>query len=238
MKLLFPATVALLALSGCTTRPGTPVDYFPLGVGHDWLYQVTAPGRDPRLLQFHIVSEAAGDRGETRFLLDDSGTRYYLRHGQMVAYSISPDIWTVFLAGPLTRGSRFDGAVAVVPDFTERPEGEPTPTPQTGFEAMRTVKSSGYKTVTETRRSITVPAGKFTDCLEVTHFAGATTGVKYFAPGVGMVFAEAWFEDEKTKERSLITRQELVGYRITGRTGGTLDPERALAPRTTDSSTP
>lgn len=235
MKLLFPGTVALLALSACTPR-STPQDYFPLGVGHDWLYQVTSPGREPSLLRFHIVSEAAGDRGERRFLLDDSGSRFYLRHGDVVAYSISPDIWTVFLSGPLTRGSRFDGAVAVIEDFTERPEGEPTPTPRPGLAAMQRVKSSGYKTVTETHRKVTVPAGEFSDCLEVTHVAGAMSGVKYFAPGVGMVFAEAWFEDPKTKARSLITRQELVGYRIAGRTGGSLDP--SLAPRTTDSSTP
>jgi hypothetical protein len=228
----------MLALGACTPRP-TPVDYFPLGVGHDWLYRISAPGKDTRLLQFKIVREAPGDRGETRFLLDESGSRYYLRHGDLVAYSISPDIWTIFLSGPLKRGSRFDGALAVFEDFAEPPEGAPSPTPPAGPPVMRTVASSGYKVVTETGRRITVPAGDFDDCLEVTHLAGPTTGVKYFAPGVGMVFAEAWFVDPDTKVRALLTRQELVGYRIAGRTGGSLDFVLApLAPRTTDSSTP
>lgn len=222
------AALALVAASACTPR-SKPQDYFPLGVGHDWIYEVSTPGQPPRLLEFHILREAPGDRGETRFFLDASEKRYYVRHGDVVAYSISPGIWTVFLSGPLTRGSTFDGALAVFEDFTPRSEDAPR--------EMRRVASSGSKEVTETKRRISVPAGEFKDCLEVTHTAGATTGVKYFAPGVGMVFAEAWFDDPRTKTRSLITRQELVGYRIGGRAGGTLHPD-FHAPRTTDSSQP
>lgn len=228
------AAVALLGLGACTPRTkSSPADYFPLAVGHDWVYRVQSQGTS-RLLQFHIVGEAAGDRGETRFLLDETGSRYYLRHGDVVGYSISPDIWTIFLSGPLTRGARFDGALAVVVDYTEPPEGAPSPTPPQGPPPMQIVKSSGYKLVTETNRKISVPAGDFADCLEVTHVAGPTTGVKYFAPGVGLVFAEAWFEDPQSKKRSLVSRQELVGYRVGARTGGELNP----SPQTTTSSTP
>lgn len=235
------AAAALLAVSACTPRPkAKPGDYFPLAVGYDWIYRVSQPGADPRLLQFHIVSEATGDRGETRFLLDDTGSRYYLRHGDVVGYSISPDIWTIFLAGPLSQGKRFDGAMAVVVDYSEPPEDGATPTPPKGPPPMRIVKSSGYKTVTELHKKVTVPAGTFVDCVEVTHFAGPTTGKKYFAPGVGMVFAEAWFVDAETQERSLVSTQELVAYHLGDLSGGSLDRLAPVspAPATTDSSTP
>lgn len=228
----------LLSAAACTPprAKGTPGDYFPLAVGHEWLYRVTQPGAPARLLHFRIVGEKTGDRGETRFLLDDTGSRFYLKQGDVLGYSISPDIWTIFLSGPVVRGHRFDGALAVIVDYAEPPEGAATPTPPKGPAPMQIVKSSGYKLITETKRAISVPAGDFADCVEVTHLAGPTTGVKYFAPDIGLVFAEAWYEDTKTKSRSMVSKQELIGYRLGARAGGDLNLNPT--PRTTTSSTP
>ena len=215
------AAAGLLALAGCTPTPKSVDTYFPLGTGHAWTYRVSNAGRPDSILRFEIKGEETGDRGERRFLLDESGSRYYLRHGDVMGYSVSPGIWTIFLDGPLKRGHRFDGARADFSGFRVVGEVTPTPAPDATPPAMRTVESSGYKLVTATGRKITVPAGIFDDCLEVTHIAGPTTGVKYFAPRIGMVFAEAWSVHPVTQERSLITRQELVHYRVGGRSGGT-----------------
>lgn len=243
MKRLFAAVAFLTSVAGCSPRPAStkPVDYFPLATGHEWLYRVMQPAEPDRLLQFRIVGEAAGDRGETRFLLDNSGSRFYLRHGDVVGYSISPDIWTIFLSGPVARGNRFDGALAAVADFRETPDGEARPASE-DLPPMQILKSSGYKTITEVGKKISVPAGTFVDCVEVSHFAGHTMGVKYFAPRVGMVFAEAWFVDPETQERSRISTQELIGYRVGKSAGGSLDPVLPVAPspdsEPTDSPTP
>lgn len=213
---------ATLFTSACTPsqHPRGNAEYFPLGAGHYWVYRVTRPELEPTKLEFRIEKETSGDRGEQRYHLDESGNRFYLRHGETIAYSVSPDIWTVFLDGPLVRGGRFDGARASYEGFNV--VGEPTPTaaPDATPVPMRKVASAGYKLVTATNRRVTVPAGKFADCLEVTHVSHPTIGVKYFAPGIGMVFAEAWMEDPTTGKRTLVTRQELVEYHIAGRTGG------------------
>lgn len=227
MRLAAPAMI-VLALAGATglacapsqQQPRGVSDYFPLGTGHHWVYRVTRPDLAPHRLEFRIRSESLGDRGERRFHLDESGERYYLRHGKTVAYSVSPGIWTVFLDGPLRNGRRFDGARATYAGFTV--EGEPvTPVqPDATPVPMKKVPTAGYKLVTATNRRVTVPAGTFENCLEVTHVALPTIGVKYFAPGVGMVYAEAWLDDRQGGTRTLITRQELVEYHVAGRSGG------------------
>lgn len=241
----FPAlffAFALAAIAGCNRQSRDVNDFFPLEVGHDWVYEVTSANKETSTLEFHILGQATGDRGEKRYFLDEDKSRFYVRHGDVIAYSISPDIWTVFLSGPLRKGNKFDGGLATdeplfVHDATVSPVATPggvPPPPQ-----MYAVKSAGYKLVTAVNRKITVPAGSFEDCLEVTHLAGPTTGVKYFAPGIGMVYAEAYFDNPKTGTRSLVTRQQLSYYRVGGKEGGSLPARTApIAPLTTSTSSP
>lgn len=239
---VFLLAFALALSAACTQRqPQGPTEFFPLGVGYDWVYDVTkGTDREKSSLQFHIVDEALGDRGEKRFFLDEKKNRYYVQHGDVIAYSVTPEIWTIFLAGPLRQGSKFDGGRAI--DMMAA-----SPGPNAPPLAMHTLKSSGYKLVTALDRTIEVPAGTFSGCMEVTHVAGYTTGVKYFAPGVGMVFAEAFFDNPRTKKRELITRQELVYYRVGSKEGGSRPQSPAksaaadtdvLAPLVTSSQSP
>ena len=215
MRLRTLAVFPLLALAACAPRVRAVADYFPLKVGNEWTYRTVGPAGD-QVLRFVIVDESIGSRGETQFRLSEGpGQKHFLRHGEIVGMSVSPGIWSVYLAGPLSRGKRFDAAKAedfVLPEH----EGKVTVDPS---RAMVPVAASGYKLVTAFDRKVTVPAGTFTDCLEVAHVAGPITGVKYFAPDIGVVYAEAWRTGPDGK-RQTVSKQELLHYSVAGRMGG------------------
>lgn len=200
------------AAFSCVRKPRTVDGYFPLAVGNAWVYSLHALGAE-RGLEFEVRGRQEATDG-TRYLLDDAGTHYYLRDASGVSVSITPGIWTVLLDGPLTLGRRFDGGRTTGIDLFEA--GVPVGNENT---ALRPIKSSGYKVITAFDRTVVVPAGTFEDCLEVTHVAGPILGVKYFAPGVGLVLGESWtIREDGMRVRT--TRQELLWYRIGNETSG------------------
>lgn len=204
--------LAAAALGGCV-KPKSVDDYFPLAVGNRWSWSLTATGGDRPLSQEIVEARAdAGHAGDVRYLLDASGGRYYLRDAHGVSLSIEPGIWTVLIQDPLTLGSRFEGARSEGLSF-----GVGAETPAPNDPVLRPVPAAGYKVITGFDRTITVRAGTFARCLEVTHVAGPIIGVKYFAPQVGLVLSESWIERQGVRSR--MSRQELVSYEIAKQDG-------------------
>ncbi len=207
------AGAAALLAAGCAQRHAIE-EYFPLRVGSAWVYESTSLA-GPERLEYRILGRTVGAGGETRYLLDAGGERYYLRQGERVAISVSPGIWSVLLEGPLTVGRRFDGGLAEpmvhpVRDGEGRPQSTFTTRRNEAPATMAPIPSSGYKVVTSFDRTVEVPAGRFTRCLEVAHLAGTLVGLKLYAPGVGLVYAEAW--QEREGKRARVARQALVSY--------------------------
>ena len=203
------ALALALIVGGCAKSPKTLDLYFPLQVGDEWHY-AHEDFAGHRAVDRSILGRRDGDGG-TCYLLDSRGGSYFLRDAHTVSISVEPGIWTIFLEDPLVLGHRFDGARTTIGDIQavgEPPAPEPTPTPTVG-----PVPSEGYKVITGFDRTITVPAGTFHDCLEVSHIAGHVIGVKYFAPHVGMVLSEAWMTGLDGR-RSLLQRDELQSFRV------------------------
>lgn len=211
------AASTLLSLAGCAHAPPRDLDtYLPLAVGNEWVYDQTGIGGH-KTETLKIVSTSVGDRGETRYHVDASGEHFYVRdpHAGLIAYSVSVGIWSIFLRNPLTLGARYDAGLTTNEGFHEvEPDGRivPTMTAQRPDQAMLPIPQSGYKVVTGFDRAVTVPAGSFHHCLEVTHLAGNIVGVKYFAPHVGMVLSEAWLD--RGGSRSLFSRRALTSFRV------------------------
>lgn len=206
LRTLLRVTAALAAIgAGGCVKPKAVDDFFPLAVGNRWNWALVAATGDRPVSQ-EIVEVRTGADG-MRYLLDRSGVRYYVRDADGVALSIEPGIWSLLIQSPLTLGARFDGARSEGMSFGEG--GNPAPP---NDPVVRHVPSAGYKVVTGFDRTITVPAGTFEGCLEVTHVAGPVIGVKYFAPQVGLVLSESWIERHGVRSR--MTRQELVSYEI------------------------
>ena len=207
---------AALVSGGCVGVHRAKVDdYFPLAVGDEWTYeQMDAHGR--RAETVRIVSTSVGDRGETRFALEGPSARYYVRDRvhDVLAIAVAPGIWTVLLQGPLELGTRFLGGLTTNEGFTVNGESDPDLPAQRADQPMLPIRAEGYKIVTSFERSVTVPAGTFPRCVEVSHVAGTVVGVKYFAPHVGLVLSEAWVEDRFHGTRSMIARQALTSYRL------------------------
>lgn len=197
--------LVLLPAAACAPKAKPATSYFPLEQGNVWTYEMIGP-HGPQKLEFRIQSVENGSDG-TRFILDETGERYYVQRGESIAISVSPGIWTVLLEGPLTLGKRFDGGRSEGIAVSEPGKPEPVNDPR-----IRPVPAAGYKVVTGFDRRITVPAGTFDRCLEVTHVAGPILGVKLYAPGVGLVFSESWLE--RDGKRTLQSRQELTAYKV------------------------
>jgi len=195
----------LLLVAGCAPKARTTGTYFPLQEGNVWTYDMVGP-HGPQKLEFRVVRVEPGSDG-MRYLLDDAGRRYYVKRGESIAISVAPGIWTVLLDGPLRLGKRFDGGVSegIVPNTVGDPEAKNDP-------RIRPIPSAGYKVITAFDRKVTVAAGTFERCLEVTHVAGAIVGIKLYAPGVGLVLSESWLE--RGGKRVKQTRQELTSYQV------------------------
>ncbi|HVO32054.1 MAG TPA: hypothetical protein VMV18_15020 [bacterium] len=207
--------LSTLASTGCFHHDRRGVDsWMPLAVGNEWTYEQSGMKTLAASQTFRIVREAPGDRGEERFFVGDSPESYYVRDPsrQIVGFASSTGIWAVYLRGPLALGERFEGGLTTNEGFHVVGEETPFLVAQRPDQDMLPVASQGYKLVTSFDRSVTVPAGTFTHCLEVTHIAGPIVGVKYFAPRVGLVLSEGWVEIRG--QRQMISRQALTAYRI------------------------
>lgn len=204
--------VSALAQAGCAHRRPSVDTYFPLAVGNEWTYDVVVGAAGTRSETFRITSQKPGDRGETRYELDGVENRYYVRAPELVALAVSVGIWTVMLRGPLDLGRRFSGGLTSNEGFHVIGETEDAILAQRVDQEMLPIPQSGYKVVTSLSREVTVPAGIFHDCLEISHVAGTVVGVKYFAPRVGLVMSEAWVE--RDGKRSMLSRQVLTRYHL------------------------
>ena len=200
--------LALIA-GGCAKTPKTLDVYFPLQVGDEWHY-AHEDFSGHRAIDRSILGTRAGDGG-TCYLLDAGGSSYFLRDAHTVSISVEPGIWTVFLEDPLVLGHRFDGARSSIGEIAA--VGDPPAPVPTSPPPVVPVPSEGYKVVTGFDRTVSVPAGTFHDCLEVSHIAGRVIGVKYFAPHVGLILSEAWVTGQDGR-RSLLQRDELQSFRV------------------------
>ncbi len=204
-NLLLVLGIAVTGAIGCAPKAPHAGSYFPLKQGNEWSYEMVGPFGN-RNLEFRVVSVKEEADG-VRYLLDDTGERYYVQRGDSIAISVSPGIWSILIEGPLTLGKRFDGgrSEGLALALPGEPEEKNDP-------RLRPIAASGYKVVTGLDRRVTVPAGTFRRCLEITHVAGPIIGVKLFAPGVGLVLSESWVERDGKRVRQ--SRQALTKYQV------------------------
>lgn len=220
------ATLLLIALglAACPARSPQREEgvagFFPLAPGNYWRYELDG-ALGERELEFRIVSAEPGSRGEVRFLVEgrDEGEYHFYRRGNQVGVSPAEGLWSVYLDGDLKVGDTWPGGLVddsqPGPAHQVVPEGETRPPAKMVPEA-----SSGTKSVTRNDVTLTTPAGRFSRCLKVEHRRGRRLyGVKYFAPGVGLIRSELWaLQDGKPKQ--LVGSQTLVEYHIAERSEG------------------
>lgn len=153
-----------------------PADYFPLAVGNRWIYE-SSEGTEtaPALESWEVI--------------DQRGHTFAIRIAQPF---VTEEITELFVSTP-------DGVGQVSGESTEQ---EPLrPAPQFFLKAPLQVGASwknrdGRYAITMVGESVTVPAGTFPDCLEVTRWSasGTATVITLYAPGVGMVQREERFQ--------------------------------------------
>ncbi|MCS6926032.1 MAG: hypothetical protein NZ578_09040 [Candidatus Binatia bacterium] len=159
------------------SAPLLPADYFPLAVGNRWVYE-SSEGTEaaPALESWEVID----------------------RHGQVFVVRIQqPFVTTEGITEQLVSTPEGIGQVA----GESAAQGLLRSAPQFFLKAPLQVGTSwrnrdGRYAITLAGESVTVPAGTFTDCLEVTRWSagGTATVVTLYAPGVGMVQREERFQ--------------------------------------------
>lgn len=141
--------------------------YFPLAVGNRWVYQIQdrTDGAPPAMEYWDIQREEQG--------------RFILRIRQ----------------SNLTTGG-FEESFLPTPDGIKRIAAETTRKEDPPFflkgplrEGTTWVDEDGTYEITGADKTLTVPAGEFSRCIEITNTrqGGKATVITLFAPGVGMV---------------------------------------------------
>jgi hypothetical protein len=154
-----------------------PADYFPLAVGNRWVYE-SSEGTEtaPAVESWEVISQRDHTfvvRIQQPFVTTEGVTEY-------------------FVSAPDGIG-QVSGAVG---------SQEPRPSaPRFFLKAPLTAGASwkngdGRYAITAVGEPVTVPAGSFTDCIEVTRWStgGTATVITLYAPGVGMVQREERFQ--------------------------------------------
>lgn len=154
-----------------------PADYFPLAVGNRWIYE-SSEGTEtaPALESWEVVGQ----------------------HGQ---------IFVVRIQQPFVTTEGITEQLVSTPDGIGRVAGEISVSeplrsaPQFFLKVPLQVGTSwknrdGRYAITLVDESVTVPAGTFANCLEVTRWStgGTATVMTLYAPGVGMVQREERFQ--------------------------------------------
>jgi hypothetical protein len=173
-----PSTTLAFILSGVlptvfTASVGAaPADYFPFTVGNRWVYESSEGSKEaPALESWEVI------RQEGKVFVMHIQQPFVTLGGleevfepvadgvQRRAQDAPPADATLILKLPLTAGSSWEGA------------------------------DGGRYAVTAVGETVTVPAGTFTNCVEVTrwHKKTSTTVISTYASGVGMVQREEKF---------------------------------------------
>ncbi len=199
--------LAALVVAGCEA----PVpEYFPLAAGREWHYRVVRTTMDGETRQVHVVRNlpvADRNAGATAVRVAADGSRHYYAHQD---------------AGVFWLGSRRRGEAQVrllepaplalpaapVPGLQWRAAGrtlvlEKTGPPQETLYRLE-IEVAMHYTIATVVETVTVPAGRYTDCLRIEGRGTGNANVRnylgntrveiettdWYAPGVGLVRAE------------------------------------------------
>jgi hypothetical protein len=189
-----------------------PADYFPLAVGNRWVYE-SSEGTEalPALESWEIVRQEEG--------------RFVLRVQQPYATTESFEETVTPSADGISSLSREKGKGGA----QKRAPGFFLKAPLKAGSNWK--NADGRYAITAVDEMVTVPAGTFTNCVEVTRWstAGTATVISLYAPGVGMVQREERFQiiggiggfDAPQQGRAVLRLKEWTingpGSRVSGR---------------------
>jgi hypothetical protein len=156
-----------------------PAIYFPLAVGNRWVYESSESTPDMPVVETWEVAR-------------QEGNAFIVQVKQ--PYVTIEGLEERFLS--VTDGVGRLGDTAVPPPAQEAQHADALlflKTPLTGGASWQTAE--GRHAVTAVGETVTVPAGTFTNCVEITRWntGSKITVVSVYAPGVGMVQREETF---------------------------------------------
>ncbi len=167
----------LRGFGGLHAEPAGPADYFPLAIGNRWIYE-SSEGTEaaPALEAWEVIRQE-----ETNFVL---------RIKQPYVTSESVEELVAASADGVSSLSREAGdhnTQDTASQFFLKSPLTPGATWKNG---------GGRYAITAIDETVTVPAGTFTNCVEVTRWstAGTATVISLYAPGIGMVQREERFQ--------------------------------------------
>ncbi len=166
-----------------------PAIYFPLAEGNRWVYESSEGTPDaPAVESWQVVRQAAN-----AFVVEI----------HQPSFNSATGVEEVFVATPAGVGRRAVEPAAAQPQFFLKAPfvvGTKWETPDGQYE------------ISAVDKTVTVPAGTFTNCLEVTHtsLGDAITVISHYAPGVGMVFRDETFPFIEGSGNFNLSRREQV----------------------------
>lgn len=147
------------------------VDYFPLAVGNRWVYESSEGAEtEPALESWEVVRQ--------------EGDAFVIREQQ--PFVTTGGVEELFMV--TTDGVKSRAKEAASPDFSLVFKNPPAA-------GANWQTDEGHYAVTAVGETVTVPAGAFTNCVEVTRWKKETklTIVSTYAPGVGMIQRQETF---------------------------------------------
>jgi hypothetical protein len=154
----------------------SPAAYFPLAVGNRWVYESSESTNVTPVVESWEVTRQEGNA----FVLQ-------IKQSYMTAEGVEEFfVSTADGIRRLNRQTASSEAVGAEPRFFLK-------APLTVGATWK--NADGKYTVTAINETVTVPAGTFTNCVEVTHWSasGTVTTITLYAPGVGMVQRDETF---------------------------------------------
>ena len=177
---LLMGAILVSVLQGCRSRNEEPLQssYFPLAVGNRWVYESSESTAAAPVLESWEVFRQQGENA------------FSVRIKQ--PYAASTNLEEMFVT--TTEGIKHLGGQGRVD--AEFASAAPRLFLKLPPEAGATWQNEdGRYAITAIDETVTVPAGTFTDCVEVTYWTadGKATVTSSYAPGVGMVQREERF---------------------------------------------
>lgn len=167
----------LYSFGSLQAEPAAPADYFPLAVGNRWTYE-SSEGTEaaPALETWEVTRQE-----ETNFVLQVKQPYVTTeRIEELIAASTDG-------VSSLSRTAEDHQTQETASQFFLKSPLTPGATWKNG---------TGRYAITAIDETVMVPAGTFTNCVEVTRWstAGTATVISLYAPGVGMVQREERFQ--------------------------------------------
>lgn len=209
---LLGITMALLCwLQGTAQAESpTPASYFPLTVGNRWVYEIVARSDDPS------EPEQIGQKEVWKVVRQEEGSL-------VLEIVLNTEEGTRFEEFLVPTGEGVKRLNIKTKDGGKPADADPSGTQPRFFIKTPITVGTAWKNqdgryeITAIDETVTVPAGTFANCIEVTNKSesGKVTIVSLYAPGVGVVRRDETFPrpegsafDERRKSRATLRLKE------------------------------